>query len=292
MLITISIINYNYSRFLRQAIESALCQKADEATIEVLVVDDGSTDESDEVIAHYKTNPRFRSSKTENRGFGATLTRAVVEASGDYVFLMDADDHFAPDKVAAMLPSLLKGALYVTDVSCYIDEAGRSLPGGARGSTSTVAINRQAVAELLPVENELSFLTLLKVGRGFVMQSSHTFYRFHNNSMTNRRQPGKQNLYLAGVTHRLASLVMQLADRSQLPWGVTRRKLIAVSHGFRAQAFYNDLEAALELKQVAKAWDRCARMLFHGMLAHGRMPSLHAKMLVRTIIMRPSSPKQ
>ena len=292
MRVTISIINYNYGRFLNQAIESALDQHADGATIEVLVLDDGSTDESDAVIAEYKSNPRFRSSKTENRGFGATLTRAVVEASGDYVFLMDADDYFAPGKVAALMPSLLNGALYTSDPSSYVDEGGNLLRGGAWGSTSTVAINRLAALDLLPVENELSFVTFSKLGRSVILESSHTFYRVHGKSMTNRRQPGKWKIYLSKVTHNLADRLQDLSARSKPPaWMDDRRRAIGVSREFRAEAYYAELEAALELRRPFRAIISCYRMLYWQLRSGARFKLLHYKMIIRTIILRPSHPK-
>jgi len=69
LLVTILINNYNYGRFLRQAIDSALNQT--HANVDVLVVDDGSTDESRDVIDSY--GDRIRSIFKENGGQASTF---------------------------------------------------------------------------------------------------------------------------------------------------------------------------------------------------------------------------
>jgi glycosyltransferase involved in cell wall biosynthesis len=117
MEVTIAIINYNYGKYLTQAIESALNQTTN-IEYEVLVIDDGSTDNSDEIILNYQAYPKFRSSKTENLGFAAALTRALTESIGDYVFFMDADDHFLSNKIDAILFEPSVSTLYLANSNC------------------------------------------------------------------------------------------------------------------------------------------------------------------------------
>ncbi len=74
LLVTILINNYNYGRFLRQAIDSALDQTY--TNIEVLVVDDGSTDESRSVI--YSYGDRVRAVFKENGGQASTFNAGVA----------------------------------------------------------------------------------------------------------------------------------------------------------------------------------------------------------------------
>jgi glycosyltransferase involved in cell wall biosynthesis len=97
--VTIAICNYNYERFLADAIDSALAQ--DYAATQVLVVDDGSTDGSRDVIASYGT--RIRTVLKENGGQVSAYNRALEEIDSDYVILLDADDLLYPNAVTEVM---------------------------------------------------------------------------------------------------------------------------------------------------------------------------------------------
>jgi glycosyltransferase involved in cell wall biosynthesis len=92
---------YNGAPYLGEAIESVLSQ--DYEPIELIVVDDGSTDGSAEVARGF---PGIRVVSQENGGNGAARNRAVEEAAGELYAFLDADDRFVPGKL-----SLQKAAL-------------------------------------------------------------------------------------------------------------------------------------------------------------------------------------
>ena len=94
-LVSIVINNYNYAEFLGRAIESALDQSY--APIEVVVVDDGSTDRSRQVIAGFGSNIVLV--LKENGGQASAFNAGVSCSRGDIICLLDADDLFYPDKV-------------------------------------------------------------------------------------------------------------------------------------------------------------------------------------------------
>jgi glycosyltransferase involved in cell wall biosynthesis len=98
-LVTILINNYNYERYLRLAIESALAQTY--PRIEVVVVDDGSTDSSRQIISSFGASllPIFR----QNGGQGAAFNAGFHASSGDIVCFLDADDEFVPEKTASIV---------------------------------------------------------------------------------------------------------------------------------------------------------------------------------------------
>jgi glycosyltransferase involved in cell wall biosynthesis len=87
-LASIIIDNYNYGRFLNQAIDSALKQTY--PNIEVIVVDDGSTDDSREVIAAY--GKRIVPVIKENGGMASTYNAGFEASNGEVVFFLDSDD--------------------------------------------------------------------------------------------------------------------------------------------------------------------------------------------------------
>lgn len=95
MLISTVIDNYNQGQFLADAIESALNQ---EGPCEVIVVDDGSTDDSRAVLDRYRS--RVQVIEKTNGGQASALSAGVAASRGDAVCLLDADDVFEPGKVA------------------------------------------------------------------------------------------------------------------------------------------------------------------------------------------------
>ena len=84
-LVTILICNYNYGRFLAEAIESALAQTW--KNIEVIVVDDGSTDESREILTKYKG--KIRIILKENGGQASAFNAGIAKARGEIVCFLD-----------------------------------------------------------------------------------------------------------------------------------------------------------------------------------------------------------
>lgn len=97
--VSIAIPCYNYGHYLRDAIDSGLRQT--HRNIEVLVIDDGSTDDSAQIANSY--GPPVRCITQNNRGLGAARNRALEEARYDLVVFLDADDRLAPGAVEAFL---------------------------------------------------------------------------------------------------------------------------------------------------------------------------------------------
>jgi glycosyltransferase involved in cell wall biosynthesis len=100
-LISVLIGVYDGEAYLGEAIESVLAQ--DYAPVELIVVDDGSTDRSADVARSF---PGVRVLQQENAGNGGARNQAVAEASGALYAFLDADDRFTPRKL-----SLQKAAL-------------------------------------------------------------------------------------------------------------------------------------------------------------------------------------
>ncbi len=96
--VTVLMAVYNGERYLREAMESVLAQTF--ADFEFLVVDDGSTDASAQIIASY-ADPRVRPVRNRaNLGLVASLNRGLELARGEYVARMDADDISRPERLS------------------------------------------------------------------------------------------------------------------------------------------------------------------------------------------------
>jgi glycosyltransferase involved in cell wall biosynthesis len=90
------ITSHNYKEFVGQAVQSALEQTA--TPHEVIIVDDGSTDGSPELLKErFGHDPRVRIIATANAGQLAAFRRGVAECSGDVVAFLDADDYWERD---------------------------------------------------------------------------------------------------------------------------------------------------------------------------------------------------
>lgn len=88
-LVSIIITNFNYANFLAEAIESALAQ--DYPNYEVIMIDDGSSDNSIEVACRYPITVLSQ----KNGGLCLARNNALMHAKGDYVLFLDADDRLA-----------------------------------------------------------------------------------------------------------------------------------------------------------------------------------------------------
>lgn len=126
-LVSIIIPCYNATRFLRQALDSALAQSYD--AFEIIVVNDGSTDDFETAIAPYRNHARVTIVSQENRGLSAARNRGIQKARGDYLKFLDADDWLAPDalkkQVAAFENDNALGLVYCDVVR--VDAAGNPL---------------------------------------------------------------------------------------------------------------------------------------------------------------------
>lgn len=105
--VSVIITNYNYGRFLRSAIDSVLKQTL--PSVECIVVDDGSTDGSKEIIASYK---RVSTIFQVNQGQAAALRAGARIARGRIIISLDADDFLYPQTCEMIV------AAWTQDVSC------------------------------------------------------------------------------------------------------------------------------------------------------------------------------
>lgn len=101
-LVTIAITCYNYAEYVAEAIESALNQSY--KNLEVIIINDGSTDDSDTVIRKLiKKYPSAKYIDQKNHGVVYTRNRGLAEATGEYLMFLDADDKIPSNYIASNL---------------------------------------------------------------------------------------------------------------------------------------------------------------------------------------------
>lgn len=130
--ISVVIPCFNQARFLGDAIESVAAQGA--GRIEVIVVDDGSTDHTPEVAGHY---PWVRCIRQPNRGPGAARNTGLYASTGVYVVFLDADDRLCAHALRAGARSLDANAACAFTFGAYrrITADGAPLPAAAEASS-------------------------------------------------------------------------------------------------------------------------------------------------------------
>lgn len=106
-LVSILMPNYNYGRYIGEAIESVLRQTYPHW--ELIICDDGSTDNSCEVVKRYQDkDSRIKLIQKENGGMASALNVAYRESKGDIICLLDSDDIFLPDKIEKIISAFLQ----------------------------------------------------------------------------------------------------------------------------------------------------------------------------------------
>ena len=127
-LVSVVTASYNMGHYVTEAVDSVLAQ--DYPAVEVIVVDDGSTDDTRAVLARYAGDPRVTVIHQENMGQTVAKNRGLAAAKGQLIGFCDADNRWLPGKLARQVPILLArpeiGVVY-GDLQ-LIDGEGNPLP--------------------------------------------------------------------------------------------------------------------------------------------------------------------
>ena len=210
MKISIVIDNYNYPEYVVEAIDSALGQTHKD--LEVIVVDDGSTDNCPEILRRYAS--RVKLVLKTNGGQASAFNAGIALATGDVVMLLDADDMLRPDAAATVAAAWRPGMAKIHYPLALIDKDGTSLGGAVprvslpsgdlsqevlrRGfyvssPTSGNAFSRETLQRLMPIPGEeewrqgaegyLVFLAPFFGDIGAIPERI-AYYRIHGKSIT------------------------------------------------------------------------------------------------------------
>ena len=152
MLVSVVIPCFNVRSYIGKALESLLAQS--HRRWEAIVVDDGSTDGTEDVVAAC-ADPRIRPVRQANQGVSAARNRGIDIASGQALLFLDADDWLAPDALARMVarledPGLGDGspAIAAYGAFCFVTE-----DGGRIVRSKTGPFPQGNIIERLLVEN-------------------------------------------------------------------------------------------------------------------------------------------
>ena len=222
--VTVLIDTYNHERFIEEAIVSVLEQDFPREETEVIVVDDGSTDRTPEIIRKFA--PRVRHLRKANGGQASAFNAGIAEAIGDYVAFLDGDDWWAQDKLQWVCNTFesnpeigVVGHGYVevyenesvcrtfVPDSCYHihlrNEEGARLLTMLKSflGTSRVAIRKKVLDQVLPIPDELvieadEFMSTMAVALsdGIILDKPLFYYRFHADNLFQFRERTREKL--------------------------------------------------------------------------------------------------
>ena len=126
-LVSVIMPSYNTAKYISESIESVLKQTY--TNWELIIVDDCSTDNTDEVIATFLGDDRIRYIKNEkNSGAAVSRNRALREASGKYIAFLDSDDLWAPEKLEKQIDFMASTGCKFSCTDYMIQMNGEWLP--------------------------------------------------------------------------------------------------------------------------------------------------------------------
>lgn len=175
--ITVLVTTYNYGRFIDQAIESVLAQDFPLGEAELIVVDDGSTDDTKDRVRNYGSRVTYL--YKANGGQASALNFGIGHVSGEIITFLDADDFFLPRKLARVVEAFTRdpklGMVYhrleewhmrtgerkdwpFAEVSGDIKREPQNFAAYVVPPTSAISFRRSAIKELLPIPEEIRML--------------------------------------------------------------------------------------------------------------------------------------
>lgn len=131
-LVSVVIPTHNYGKFIAATLDSVRAQSY--RSIETIVVDDGSTDRTADVVRAY---PEVRYFYQSNQGVSVARNRAIADAQGDFIAFLDADDIWKPEKLSIQIAYMLDHpdvGITTTKIENFI-EPGTQLPSWFKPET-------------------------------------------------------------------------------------------------------------------------------------------------------------
>lgn len=213
-LISVIIPCYNYGKYLSYAVESALGQTGNDFGTEIIIVDDGSTDNTAEIVRDFGSPVHYV--YQDNQGLSAARNTGIENASGDFIIFLDADDVLGPNVINAHLKNFSSNQeqdLSICHCYCVNKDTGANLFWPLKATHHDLHLCHSNIA---PVHafmmrretiNEVGFfdterkacedynywLRCARLGKRFgIAPEAFVVYRQHGDSMSGQRET--QNL--------------------------------------------------------------------------------------------------
>lgn len=210
--VSVLIDTYNHEHFIARAIKSVLEQGMPMANVEIVVVDDGSTDRTPEIVRGFE--PRVRLIRKTNGGQASAFNAGIPECHGDIVAFLDGDDWWAPQKLRRVVEEMQRNPEVgivgngITEVFDNGDEKSEVLHKtlrfrissmeGARIfrrrksqlGTSRMTVRAEILRSILPIPetivieaDEYIFTLAAALSEVSILGEALTFYRIHTGNL-------------------------------------------------------------------------------------------------------------
>jgi glycosyltransferase involved in cell wall biosynthesis len=221
---TVLIDTYNHERFIEEALVSVLEQDFPADDTEILVVDDGSTDRTPEIVRKFER--RVRLLRKTNGGQASAFNFGIPEARGEIIAFLDGDDWWAPQKLSRAMGYLsshpevgvLGHGFYQVD--SVLGHTVTTVPQNSREisfssldgtaffrrmmcffGTSRVVIRKRVAEQALPIPNSIvieadEFLSIMSIAysQAVLLPDALTFYRLHEDNLYQTRSGDPRKL--------------------------------------------------------------------------------------------------
>ncbi len=260
---TVLIDTYNHERYIERAIVSVMEQDFPASDLEILVVDDGSTDRTPDIVRMFA--PRVRLLQKKNNGQASAFNAAFPKCRGQVISFLDGDDWFLPRKIAAVAQALCsepiasgvghgyyqfqetsgETQIHAVDRDSFVKitnlESVREVfhAWWGRILNSAFSIRREALERVVPIDESLTFcadspiaLTGMALG-ATLLKEPLAYYRVHSSNL---------HAFEAGDSERLrqkyqmSERMFQVLDRQLRAVGVSSQLIAALLDALWADA--------------------------------------------------------
>jgi glycosyltransferase involved in cell wall biosynthesis len=269
-IVTVLIDTFNYGHFIDEAIRSVLVQDFPAEQMEIIVVDDGSTDDTRERVAQYADRVQYF--YKPNGGQASAFNCGIGKARGEYVALLDADDYWLPSKLTKVVKAFESGSdislvyhrfqefrMEIYDwrigdfnaVSGFIPCDKKSMLLFTACQTSGLTFRTEIVRKLLPLDERMTIQAdgllaalIIFLGRAIAIDEPLAVYRIHG---TNLYFHGKKGVDSARQVRRIETLkvILQEMDKWLTQSGHDLNDPVILAFRRRWQSLYETEEFLL-----------------------------------------------
>lgn len=186
-LISVIIPTYNHERYITDALDSIMANQY--KNLQIIVVDDGSTDHTAEKVRAYPT--KILLCQQENKGAPSARNRGLAEVKGDVLSFLDSDDMWTEDKLAIQLPLLENADIVIGHTSMMVNQDNIAL----RSSLSASLFRRLAFevvgnfTEDMPYADDIDWMFRAREANLHVITHKEVVlrHRRHDTNLTNHQ---------------------------------------------------------------------------------------------------------
>ena len=182
-LISVIVPAYNVEKYIKTCLDSLINQTY--SNFEIIVVNDGSTDQTEEILRSYQSNPKFRIYSQENGGLSAARNQGLKLANGELVCFVDSDDSVKSDYLEKLVAPFIEDVDVDITVCGYQEKFENSVINHVLKSQKITG--RKATEDLLIKQQDFDVLAWNKLYRKKLFVSHHIEYpagQIHEDNLT------------------------------------------------------------------------------------------------------------